>query len=137
MLVKSDGISGELWRLTSRVAAEDGGPVTSGLYIQALNETIDAFGSRDTVVKRHVPEVVVFLLFATFILTGVVIGYANGAEDHRPSIAAHVLALLIVLLVFIIIDLDRPRRGLVQVPQENLISLQSTIASKLVEATER
>ena len=66
------------------------------------------------------PELVLLLLFATFILTGIVIGYANGAEDHRPSIAAHVLALLIALLVFIIIDLDRPRRGLIQVPQESM-----------------
>ena len=80
-------------------------------------------------INRHVPEVVIFLLFATFILTGVVIGYANGAEDHRPSIAAHVLALLISLLVFIILDLDRPRRGLVQIPQANMIYLQSTIQS--------
>jgi hypothetical protein len=88
---------------------------------------IGAFESRDAVINRHVTEVVVFLLFATFILTGVVIGYANGAEDHRPSIAAHVLALLIVLLFFIIIDFDRARRGLVQVPQANMIYVQSTI----------
>ena len=63
----------------------------------------------------------------TFVLTGVMIGYANGVEDHRPSIAAHIMALLIVLLVFIIIDLDRPRRGLIQTPQKNLIYLQSTM----------
>jgi hypothetical protein len=106
-------------------------PPESGLFIQPLNEMIGAFKSRDAVINRHVTEVVVFLLFATFILTGVVIDYANGAEDHRPSIAAHVLALLIVLLffiiIFIIIDFDRARRGLVQVPQANMIYVQSTI----------
>ena len=31
-----------------------------------------------------------------------------------------VLAFLIALLVFIVIDLDRPRRGLIQIPQEHM-----------------
>ena len=123
VITKSDARLGELWDLTAEAAREDGGAVTSGLFITSLNETIDSFGSRDAIVKRHVPELVLLLMFATFILTGAVIGYANGAEDHRPSIAAYVLAFLISLLVFIIIDLDRPRRGLIQVPQD---SIQST-----------
>ena len=85
-----------------------------------MNETIDAFGSRDAIVKRRVPELVLLLLYTTFVLTGVVIGYANGAEDHRPSLAAYILAFLITLLVFIIIDLDRGRRGIIQVPQDSI-----------------
>jgi hypothetical protein len=120
VIAKSDARLGELWDLTAKAAREDGGPVTSGLFISSLNETIDSFGSRDAIVKRHVPELVLLLLFATFILTGVVIGYANGAEDHRPSMAAYVLAFLIALLVFIVIDLDRPRRGIIQVPQDSM-----------------
>jgi hypothetical protein len=38
-----------------------------------------------------------------------------------------VLVLLIVLLVFIILDLDRPRRGLIEVPQDSIIELQQSI----------
>ena len=120
VVVESDTKLEELWRLTSRAAREDGGPVTSGMFLTSLNETIDAFGSRDATIKRHVPELVLLLLFATFILTGTVIGYANGAEDHRPSIAAYILAFLIAMLVFIIIDLDRPRRGFIEVSQESM-----------------
>ena len=119
-VVQSDSKLGELWRLTVQAAREDGGPVTSGMFMTSLNQMIDAFGSRDATVKRHVPQLVLLLLFATFILSGTVIGYANGAEDHRPSIAAYVLAFLIVLLVFIIIDLDRPRRGFIEVSQESM-----------------
>ena len=131
VIAQSDTRLGELWDLAAKAAREDGGPVTSGLFITSLNETIDAFGSRDAIVKRHVPELVLLLLFATFILTAVVIGYANGAEDHRPSIAAYVLAFLIALLVFIIIDLDRPRRGLIQVPQESMRTTHEWIHADL------
>ncbi len=120
LMAQSDNRLEGIWRLTAKVAREDGGPVTSGLFMTSLNEMIDASGSRDATVKRHVPSLVLLLLFLTFILTAGVIGYANGAENHRPSIAAYVLALLIALLVFIIIDLDRPRRGLMQVPQDSM-----------------
>lgn len=127
VIAKSNSRLGDLSRLTAKVAREDGGPVTSGLFIASLNETIDAFGSRDAIVKRCVPELVLLLLFATFVLTGVVIGYANGAEDHRPSLAAYILAFLIALLVFIIIDLDRGRRGIIKVPQDSIESTHEWI----------
>ena len=39
------------------------------------------------------------------------------------------MVLLIVVLVFIIIDLDRPRRGLIQVDQKSLIELQADISA--------
>ena len=37
------------------------------------------------------------------------------------------MVVLIVLLVFIIIDLDRPRRGLIKVSQKSLTQLQTAI----------
>lgn len=131
LITRSDGKLERLWRLTAAAAREDGGPVTSGLFITSLNDTIDAWGSRDAIINRHVPEIVILLLFVTFILTGVVIGYASGADDHRPSFAAHVLVLLIALLVFIIIDLDRPRRGFIQVPQDSMLATHEWIAAEM------
>jgi hypothetical protein len=35
--------------------------------------------------------------------------------------------MLIALVVYLIIDLDRPRRGLIQVSHESMLSLQQTI----------
>ena len=131
LLVKAGQTLDELWRYARRSAEEDGGPVTSGLFVQALNEVIDSYGSRDAALKRHVPEVVLFLLFGTFVMTGALVGYASGLSGNRVSFATYILVLLIVLLVFIIIDLDRPRRGLITVSQDSFIDLQASIeASK-------
>jgi hypothetical protein len=119
-----------LWSL-ARVAAEtDGNPVRSGLFIQALNEVIDSYGRRDAALKRHVPELVLFLLYGTFLMTGSIVGFAAGIGGHRTSFATYIMVTLIVLLVFIIIDLDRPRRGLIQVSQDSLIELQATVAPR-------
>jgi hypothetical protein len=74
---------------------------------------------------------VLFLLFATFLMTGVIVGYASGLHGHRASFVTHVMVALIVLLVFIIIDLDRPRRGLIQVSQTSMLELRDTLATPI------
>jgi hypothetical protein len=74
-----------------------------------------------------VPEAVLFLMFGTFILTASLVGYASGVSGHRASFATYILEVLIVFLVFIIIDLDRPRRGLIEVSHQSLIELQESV----------
>ena len=127
LLVKANQQLGVLWSLAGRAVEEVPHPVKTGLFVQALNEMIDAFGKRDAVLNRHVPEVVLFLLYGTFLMTGVIVGYASGVAGHRASFVAYIMVALIVVLVFIIIDLDRPRRGLIQVSQKSLTDLQASI----------
>jgi hypothetical protein len=126
LLARSGELQKSHWQLADLAATENPNPVTTGLYIQALNEMIDSFASRDAALDRHVPEVVLFLLFATFLLTASLVGYASGVSGHRASFATYILVVLIVFLVFIVIDLDRPRRGLIEVSQQSLIDLQAS-----------
>jgi hypothetical protein len=105
-------------------------PVTTGLFVQSLNELIDSFGRRDAAVSRHVPEVVLLLLHGTFLIACVIIGYACGIGGQRPSLATYSMVALIVALVFVILDLDRPRRGLIEVSQKSLLDLQAAIRAE-------
>jgi hypothetical protein len=116
-----------LWRLALQAAEEDPNPVKTGLFVQSLNELIDNFGRRDAALNRHVPEVVLLLLYATFLMAVAIVGYASGVAGHRASFASHVMVVLIVVLVFVILDLDRPRRGQIQVSQSSLVELQAAI----------
>lgn len=118
-----------VWNLTLQAAAERPDMVSSGLFIQALNDMIDSFGRRDAALARHVPNEILFLLFATFVLTGGVVGYAAGVAGHRPSITTYVLVVLIVVLSFVIMDLDRPRRGMIRIDQSSLVDLSAAIAA--------
>lgn len=120
---ESERIQAELWQLAAAAVHESDRPATVNLYLAALNDMIDAKTSRDAALGRHVPEIVLFLLYGTFILTGVLVGYAAGVSGARASRGTYVLVGLIVVLVFIIIDLDRPRRGLIEVDQSSLVAL--------------
>ena len=99
----------------------------TGLFIQALNEMIDSFGRRDAGLNRHVPEVVLFLLFGVFLIAAAIVGFASGTGGHRPPAVSLVMVGLIVVLVFVILDLDRPRRGLIEVSKKSLYDLQASI----------
>ena len=119
----------QLWLLALAAAEKEPNPVTTGLFIQSLNDMIDAYGSRDAALERHVPEMVLFLLYGTFLMTGCVMGFTAGQSGHRTSFATYIMTGLIVVLVFIIIDLDRPRRGLININQQSLTALQAKIMS--------
>jgi hypothetical protein len=119
----------QLWDQAVRAAEQDGRLVTSGLFVQSLNELIDAAETRRAANDRHVPEVVIFLMFSTVVISTATLGYASGIAGHRVTLAAFVLLILIALVVYLIIDLDRPRRGSIQVSQESLLSLQRTIGN--------
>jgi len=119
----------QLWSHAVKAAELDTSVVTSGLFIQSLNELIDTSTTRDAALNRQVPEIVLLLMFATIVLTTGTLGYASGIAGHRVTLAAFVLLILIALVVYLIIDLDRPRRGVIQVSHESMLSLQQTIGS--------
>ena len=129
VLAESNIVLETLWQKTRLAVEQNGGRVTTGLFVQAFNEMVDSYGTRDAALNRHVPEPVLFLLFGTFVLTAGLVGYSSGVASHRASMATYALVVLIVMLVFVIIDLDRPRRGLIEVSQQSLLDLQATLGS--------
>lgn len=127
--VRAHAVQDRIWQWTARAVELDDRPATTGLFIQSLNEMIDANARRTAALNRHVPEIVLYLLYITFVLTGTIVGYAAGLAGHRASFATYIMVALIALLVFIIVDLDRPRRGLITVDQTGLRQLQQAVST--------
>lgn len=103
---------------------------TPTLFAESVNQLIDNFGKRDAALSRHVPEVLLLLLLCgTFLMTDATVGFSTGIAGHQPSMVSYVLVALIVVLVFIILDLDRSRRGLIEVSQKSLLDWQSSVTA--------
>ena len=118
-----------LWDLGMKSVKDDDRITTSGLYIQALNGLIDSYATRDEILNRHVPEVVILLLLLTIVLAGGVLGYTSGVESHRPTMAVTGFIVIVVILAGMIMDLDRPRRGFIQVSPKYMLDLQEDVRS--------
>jgi len=68
--------------------------------------------------------------WAPFAVSALALGqvaYSCGLSGRRRQIANVTFAFVIALVLVIILDIDRPRRGLVQVSQESMIRLQQSL----------
>lgn len=125
MLASTLAQQASVWAVATEAARDVSGAPNARFFAQALNDMIDAYSKRIAALNRHVPEIVLFLLFGTFALTACLVGYSSGVSGHRATFPTYILVLLITFLVFIIIDLDRPRRGLIEVSQQSMLDLRA------------
>ena len=127
----------QLWAGATALGELDPRAVTTGLFIQSLNEVIDLPTKRLAALENRVPEVVMLLLFAGAICSLGLIGCSHGLEDQRNLVMSVLFALLISLVILVIIDLDRPRRGLIQVSQQSMSDLQKSLGQFVLEGGEQ
>ncbi len=98
------------------------------IYIESLNETIDLNETRLTaIVYARVPETILLLLIAGSILSLGMVGYSAGLTGKRSVVTAVALVIALGAVLTIIVDLDRPREGFLQVSQQPLLDLQQQI----------
>lgn len=116
-----------LWERAREALEADAASYTPILFVESVNALIDSFSQREAALDRHVPELVLWLMVLTFLMTGGIVGFAAGFAGHRPSLVSTIMVALIVVLVFIILDLDRPRRGLVRIDHGSLVDLQTQL----------
>jgi hypothetical protein len=110
-------------------AATENNPlsVPAGLFATSINQLIDIKTERDIAISNHVPEIVLLglLLFAALAIG--ILGYGNGLAATHARYPAIILCIVITISFILIIDLDRPNRGLTKVSQESMVDLMKII----------
>jgi ABC-type dipeptide/oligopeptide/nickel transport system permease component len=120
-------LQGLMW--DEAFAATENNPlsVPAGLFATSINSLIDIKTERDIAISNHVPEIVLLglLLFAALAIG--ILGYGNGLAATHARYPAIILCLVITVSIILIVDLDRPNRGLTKVSQESMIDLMTII----------
>ena len=124
---EAERIQNELWSRAVAVGEKDPRAVTTGLFIQSLNEVIDLHAKRLWVKENHVPEIIFFLLYGAAIMSMGLVGGGWGLGGRRNLISTVAVAIIIASVILVIVDLDRPGRGLIRVNQQSLIRLRDTL----------
>jgi hypothetical protein len=112
----------DIWRAAS--SAVQAKPAVMLGVLPPVNDVIDLHSTRVATGHKHLPLLVVGLLIACSLLAMAVIGYGGGIGGQRRAPLTLSLTLLIGLSLWIIIDLDHPRAGLMRVSDEPLRAIR-------------
>jgi hypothetical protein len=123
----SSQLQSQLWMRVGDLARTDGRPVPHGMILQALNEVIDIDGECRAALFNCVPDIILELLMGVGTFAMLINGYSVGVGGTRSLFALIAMPIMIAAVIAVIIDLDRPRRGLIQVDQQSLIALQGSL----------
>ena len=127
---RSSEILDALWSQAEQLARENMGSEMVSLYVESLNETIDMHETRVTaIVYARVPETILLGLLALAGLSLAMVGYSAGLTRRRNPLVAGVLVVVLAGVLTLVMDLDRPREGLVLVSQQPLIDLQEQVGA--------
>ena len=123
-ILRSEEIHKELWSRAEQIARES--PVdTISLYIISVNEVIDLHSERIIYgVDIRVPATILLGLYIVALFTMFLVGMQSGYAEKRNFLALVILVLILSLVFFLIVDLDRSHEGLMRVPQGALYDLQ-------------
>ena len=122
-IARSEQLHTELWFLAEEITKENPDP-TVALYLEFLNQVIDLHTERvDAELSFRVPPIIVLGLYAVAIMTMILTGIYDSYREKHNLIALIMVVLIVSVVFFVIVDMDRSNLGLLQIPQKALMDL--------------
>ena len=124
----AERLQAQLWARGVAAAALDRRAVSTGLFLQSLNEVIDLHEARLVALENRVPgSILLLLLFVAIIACGL-IGHGCGLGGNRHIVVTLMTVVVFVAVMLMIVDIDRPDRGLVRVSQQSMLRLRQSLS---------
>lgn len=112
-LARSNGLQGEIW--SACVEAGRGAPQATMLLLPALNAMIDITTTRTVALQTHPPFVIFAMLGLLALVCSLLAGYAMAGGKSRSLVHSVGFAVVLTLTVYVILDLEFPRIGLIRI----------------------
>jgi len=114
----SDGaaLQGEIWAKAWAACRRPDAPAQAAmLLLPAVNEMIDITTTRATATENHPPAVVFLLLGGLCLIGALLVGYGTAPDQSRSWFHPVIFAAVLSVTVYVIIDVEFPRLGLIRV----------------------
>ena len=99
------------------------------IYVQSLNQVIDLHTERvNAELGFRVPPIIVLGLYVVAIITMVLTGVYDSYREKHNLIALIMVVLIVSVVFFVIVDMDRSNVGMLQIPQKALMELLQRLA---------
>jgi hypothetical protein len=120
----SQVISGKLWARATQLSKDPANLAATQQMIPALNTMIDITTTRIAGEKAKVPESILYMLFALAVIIAFYGGYTEGRKGNIDWMVEGGFCLLVSLVILFTLELDRPRRGFVNLDGVNQTIIQ-------------
>jgi hypothetical protein len=104
----------QIWTQALAAAQATNNTATLNLTTQALNAMIDITTSRLTATRTHPPDVIYLMLFCLASIAALLAGMSM-ASKPLPWLQVSIFALSLSITMYVILDLEYPRKGLIRV----------------------
>lgn len=104
-----------IWQRGVVACRRDPSPVPCSLLLTALNDMFDITTARTMAVMTHPPSIVYAMLFALAATSSLLAGYAMAESRTRRLTHMICFAAVLSITVYVILDIEFPRLGLIRV----------------------
>ena len=125
-LIESEDIHAVIWSVVERANRPSTSNATLGSLISSANAVIDLHELRVSSLQNQLPSALFYLLLSLAALSVAFLAWSFGAASHRGRAPMMLLAILIGAVLLLIMDVNRPQRGIIEV---GVAPLERTVKS--------
>jgi hypothetical protein len=113
---EANALQGQIWRQAVEALRGEGTlPAASVLLLPALNAMFDITTTRTMALQKHPPVVVFVMLFGLALAASLLAGYGMTGSTVRSRFHMLGFALVMATAIYVILDIEYPRLGLIRV----------------------
>jgi len=114
-LARANALQGAIWRQAVTACRNEDAPPATMLLLPALNQMIDITTSRTMVAQAHPPVIIFVMLSGLALISALLAGFGMAGGKMRSWIHMVGLAAILAGTVYVIVDIEYPRLGLIHV----------------------
>ncbi len=128
-LAKGGALQKEIWSLVIESSKDQEYQPVRILLLPALNAMMDLVNNRTIAIQTHTPLHIYFIMFLIALTCSGLTGYRAGNLEHPGNVYNIVLAIITSCILYIILDIESPSGGLINLESENKLLFFELIKS--------
>jgi hypothetical protein len=128
-LARTAQLQSQIWQQAVSATASANSPPLTTVLLPALNDMFDIATTRIAASRMHPPSTIYAMLVGLVLAGATLVGYAMAGGRERKWLHSVGFALATTVAIYVTVDLEYPRLGLIRVDaaDEMLLSLRSTM----------
>jgi hypothetical protein len=121
-LAEGTALQNEIWTKAIAATQNPAVPPQAGiLFLPALNDMIDITTTRLVATRNHPPAIIYILLGVLSLVGALLAGYSMAGNQVRSWLHQIVFAIMMSVTLYVVLDLEYPRRGLIRIDSADQI----------------